>query len=322
MHVLTTVENQLQQLKDPQVRDLAWACFSQALCALERPIYAPSQSSSTLQSMFEPTLARLQWLTELDAKPTALHTHLENRPSRRRLGIYFEHLVEFFLLKDPLLQLACRNVPVRNGANTLGEFDLLYFDRSAPQQEELIHLEVAVKFYLGLPAHMNNDPTRLWRGPGSQDALEDKLAKLVHHQSRLAEKPQSEQALAKEGIGLPTRQRIVVAGELFQAVDDMVAAPPECSVLHHSASWLRLESAPGYFANWHDLVLLDKSQWLTPLADGFLKRHGLNSESLLAQLQEHFTHSEFPVMVEGIGNDGQDRVFIVPRSWPLAGLSF
>ena len=96
MQVLTTDEAAIQPLGDSRVRDLAWACFSQSLFVKNEGL-TPSTASAG-RSMFALTESRLQALQALDAAPQSLHKFLDSKPGNRRLGIYFEHLVEFFVL--------------------------------------------------------------------------------------------------------------------------------------------------------------------------------------------------------------------------------
>lgn len=356
MKVLTTVEAQLQKLKSPQVRDLGWACFSQALCVIERnagnkPLTAGPKTagSAAHTSLFEPTQDRLAWLNTLDNQADALHKHLAARHGRRRLGIYFEHLIEFFILNDPQLELAARNVPVRNADRTLGEFDLLYYNRASDTPSALIHLEVAVKFYLGLPDALRQARRFSWRGPGSQDAFEIKLDKMITQQSRLGESADAIEPLKALGLGLPSVQRIGVAGELFQPLFQppfqqlgaAIAVPEECAARHHSAHWCYLSDIEKLGASDNTrALLLDKSHWLTPLPEHYLQANGVPFSSIRLKLNEHFETTDFPVMIELLGSDFStgtrannhtansqtmaeataERVFVVPASWPAKGM--
>ncbi|MFK7731195.1 MAG: DUF1853 family protein, partial [Pseudomonadales bacterium] len=170
MQVLTTDEAAIQQLTHPMVRDLGWACFSQAVLVHTESIDSV-QIESTHESMFPLTPGRLQALQNLDASPKPLQDFLNSKTGRRRLGIYFEHLVEYFLLNDPDMELLVRNLAVRDETRTLGEFDFVYVDHSLGGT--VIHLEIALKFYMALAESMRPKPKRRWLGPGSQDALED-----------------------------------------------------------------------------------------------------------------------------------------------------
>ncbi|MEM8497060.1 MAG: DUF1853 family protein [Pseudomonadota bacterium] len=314
MQVLTTDEAVIQQLTHPQVRDLAWACFSQALLVRTesvdtRPI------DNNLQAMFAMTPQRLQTLQELDSVPHALENFLSQKSGRRRLGIYFEHLIEFFLLNDPDTELMVRNLAVRDDTRTLGEFDFVYADQALGGL--VVHLEIALKFYMGLPESMTPSPARRWLGPGSHDALEDKIEKTLTHQSRLANSIYGRKALESSGVPFPHIQRVVIAGELFEPQRTMTA-PLACLSNHHRGKWVRVEVLGNHIRTWHKAALLSKADWLTPLPSDFLNDHGVGTDKLQQQVCNHFAESQFPVMIEGIDQNGLsfDRTFVVPPSWP------
>lgn len=314
MQLLTTDEAAIQQLTHPLVRDLAWACFSQAMLVHTESVDS-GLIDSDLQAMFTMTPQRLQTVQNLDSTPQALEDFLSQKTGRRRLGIYFEHLIEFFLLNDPNTELLVRNLPVRDESRTLGEFDFIYVDHSRGGQ--VTHLEIALKFYMGLPESMNPNPARRWLGPGSHDALEDKIDKMLTHQSKLANSSYGRKALESSGAPLPHIQSVVIAGELFEP-QDTVTAPLACLPDHHRGKWIRVEVLKDHISAWHKAALLSKSDWLTPLPGNYLNDHGVDIDSLQKQIHEHFAESQFPVMIEGVDQNGLPitRTFVVPPSWP------
>lgn len=314
MQVLTTDEAAIQQLTHPLVRDLAWACFSQALLVHTESVDSQPKDNDP-QAMFAMTPQRLQTLQNLDSAPQALEEFLNQNTGRRRLGIYFEHLIEFFLRNDPGTELLVRNLAVRDETRTLAEFDFIYVDHACGG--EVVHLEIALKFYMGLPASMSPNPARRWLGPGSHDALEDKIDKMLTHQSKLANSSYGRKALESNGSPLPHIQRVVIAGELFEPLDT-VTAPPVCLSDHHRGDWVRVEVLENHIRSWHKAALLSKADWLTPLPGDFLIHNGVRTDVLQQQITEHFAQSQFPVMIEGIDQNGQPltRTFVVPPSWP------
>ncbi|CAM5307721.1 hypothetical protein SSTU70S_03703 [Stutzerimonas stutzeri] len=114
-----------------------------------------------------------------DRDPSALHGWLASR-SIRRLGLYYERLWQFVLCQVPDVELLAANLPIRQAGHTLGELDLLL--RAA---EGVHHLELAVKFYLGLDQTEGHRHDH-WFGPGSLDRLDLKLAHLRKHRLPLA----------------------------------------------------------------------------------------------------------------------------------------
>ena len=101
--------------------------------------------------------------------------------STNRLGKYYEFLLEFLFIKFPEIDLIQKGLPLREDhSKTIGEFDFILFDR---MQNKILHLEVAVKFYLKL--YKENLP-KSYIGPSFNDRLDKKMSKLVK-QTRLSE---------------------------------------------------------------------------------------------------------------------------------------
>ena len=127
-----------------EVRDLAWACFSPPLMLTAQ---LGIDSAGLVNCHLGMTTERAAWLAELDRDPSALLGFLADNTSGR-LGIYFERLWQFFLQQDPQVELLAHNLPIHDSGRTLGEFDCLYH---CHQRQCDVHLELAVKYYLGYP---------------------------------------------------------------------------------------------------------------------------------------------------------------------------
>ena len=123
----------------------------------------------------------LDTLTALDKNPAPLLTAIDQSKSHR-LGHYFETLVAYWLTISPNYEVLLAGHPLRNANKTLGEIDFLLRERPT---NKIIHLEVAVKFYLGTDElnNMNN-----WHGPGLHDRLDKKFNHLCNHQTQLTKK--------------------------------------------------------------------------------------------------------------------------------------
>ncbi|MET1256262.1 DUF1853 family protein [Aliikangiella maris] len=124
-------------LKNPWVRELAWIFNSPAM--IDEAIFTPPFAQIARHNIN-------QWITALDCFPEPLIAHLSDK-NLKMLGPYFEALWEFFFLNYPGFQLIAKNLQVRDGQSTIGEFDfIVYFEPT----DEYFHLEVAVKYYLGI----------------------------------------------------------------------------------------------------------------------------------------------------------------------------
>ena len=291
-------ENTLSQLQNPQVRDLAWACFSPALLHCSQVV-----TDSSLQDCHFPLNAwRLCWLQELDGEPEPLLQHLSGN-RHNRLGLYFEALWQFFLEQDPDVELLAHNLPVRDGGNTLGEFDLIYF---CHQRDRHVHLELALKFYL-CAADSQGSAWNHWLGPNSRDRLDLKLERLLEHQTRLAEIPEARRQLAGLGIVEPLRE-VHIKGRLYRHFRHEVKPPPGYNRALPLQQWAHLHSA-GEAAGSSETRLLAREQWLAPLGRQSARCTG----PMPPPAQQHE-----PRQLARMDKRGREcgRIFLVPDHWP------
>ena len=167
------------------LRDLAWLLFAPDPLAADTPLLAehicPTSWREARQAQW------LQRLQQLAQRPQPLLQVLESVP--RRLGLYAEALLGFWLEHDPQLQLIARHQPLREGKRTLGDFDFIL---RSPEQGT-IHLELAVKFFLGLPGASSPDH---WVGTTLDDSLGIKGRHIVEHQLQLSHHPAAHRLLS------------------------------------------------------------------------------------------------------------------------------
>ncbi|MFK5894163.1 MAG: DUF1853 family protein, partial [Pseudomonadota bacterium] len=161
------------QFTNKYVRALAWILKSPGL--LSTPLGTTSQ---LVDNHWAEQLSD-EWLIELDKHPQALIEWVNKKPSFR-LGIHFESLLLFIfhhLQKQNLIENLNHNLPVYDEAHqTLGELDLVYFDK---QKQQRFHWENTVKFYLFRPQEFSFER---WLGPNGSDWLQRKLEHLFLRQ--------------------------------------------------------------------------------------------------------------------------------------------
>ncbi|MEM6582486.1 MAG: DUF1853 family protein [Pseudomonadota bacterium] len=301
------------------VRDLAWSCFSASLISGE----ALAAQDHSLQNC-EPALSpeRKEWLLRLDRKPNKLLAYLSERPAKR-LGIYFERLWQFFLKEDPRFELVAHNLPVRDGGATLGEFDIIYW---CHQRCNHVHLELAVKFYLGHNSgnHVENSSSRKsqwrqWLGPNAKDRLDIKLNRLQQHQSVLGRLPQAQAQLAALGVGTVIPE-VAIKGYLFAPLSPTMDTPLGYNPRGTMQRWLSIEQLNASAAELQgDYFLpLPKARWLSPVCAAPLKKCVSRSQltttlrSLLAETEGR------PQLTAALDADGSElyRFFTTPEHWP------
>ncbi|MCA1770926.1 MAG: DUF1853 family protein, partial [Halomonas sp.] len=177
----------LDRCHHPLVRDLAWLLLAPDL------IDTPWPGRPDRQALGLDDDVRLAgWLDDLETWPGDLERCL-GETLAGRMGLYHERLWQFLLAKAPGTELLAHNLRIYRGKQTLGELDLLYRRRG---EADPVHLEVAIKYYLGLREGPGGprDQAR-WIGPGGADSLAGKREHLHRHQLRLTDLPETRQAL-------------------------------------------------------------------------------------------------------------------------------
>jgi uncharacterized protein len=306
----------LDRCHHPLVRDLAWLLLVPDLLHMPWP-GRPDRRTLGLAS--DPQLAA--WLDALEAAPAALEACV-GETLQGRMGLYHERLWQFLLAAAPGTELLAHNLRIHRGKQTLGELDLLYRRRGASTP---VHLEVAIKYYLGLvegPGEVH-DQAR-WIGPGGADSLAGKRRHLHHHQLRLTELPETratlQALLGHDGVGadrcLRIHRQLAMPGVLFYPWHQPLPAPLEASQDHLRGVWL-------YWGAWRRYrdglpagtrgAWLNKPHWLA------LPRHEQLQplRDLEARLAQHFTKPASPVQLALWQADrGWQRLFIVADDWP------
>lgn len=244
------------------------------------------------------TADRYDWLCKLDHDDSPLRGYLHKHCHSTRLGLVFESLWHFFLTEDRQTELIAHNIPVRSEKVTLGEFDLIYYCRT---RKKHIHLELAVKFFLGIPNKIAPPGLDQWFGPNRADRLDRKLARLCQHQLPLAHTDAGRAVIAELGIS-DIEQELQVSGILFHPMVNKTDYPT-LNRHHQRGDW---RSIDGFKAesieqqnNWR---YIEKPSWL-----------GADFTSATPLSSKHFQMAEQkPIMLI---NPQQSRRFLVANDW-------
>mgnify|MGYP000170670062 CR=1 FL=1 len=315
------------------VRDLAWCLSSPPLfdalpdvetLILPEPWYRDSTVNGQLHD----------WLRQLDREPSPLLAHLRQARSPR-LGIYFEGLFGFFWRHFPQHRVLHQNLQVKQEKTTLGEFDFI-----ARQRQKWLHIETAVKFYLGVEPRERgqSSPTESewhqWVGPNCNDRLDKKLHRLLQHQLKLSHHPAAQVQLARLGIRVEQLQTALqLQGYLFYPAHTPLPPPHHSSAAHLRGLWY-------YWRDFRELltrlspcdwILLPKSNWLSPArittgSDDNQTPRILSAEQICKQLADYFDSSvtptrQRPLLLAKIAAEDdiwweRERCFVVPDHWP------
>jgi len=306
---LPCLDELMPDLRHPQVRDLAWVILSPPLL-IDAP--SPQRHPLSASRWSDAPGALSDWLLLLDRQPAILQAWLAQH-SIRRLGLYYERLWQFALAQAPDVELLVANLPIRQDGQTLGELDLILRDA-----EGVHHLELAVKFYLGLQTGERRRHDH-WLGPGSHDRLDIKLQRLCEHQLQLSSSHQA-QTLLTELTCREIDSALWLGGYLFQPWQDGCELPTGANPAHLGGHWLRLGDWPHSAAvdgdaHWQPLPrqawlapaqLEDSQLWQAEDVQQWITDADRNQARLLARMEPDA--------------DGRwierERLFVVSDSWP------
>jgi len=124
-----------------------------------------------------------------------------------KLGHYFEALVAYLFLASTGFQVLAQNRTIVADKRTLGELDLLVQDLASGR---VIHLELALKFYLWVPGQRSP----VWVGSGLHDFMADKVQRLYQHQLCLPDLARARQCWPTN-LPYPTEHRLWMPGRLY-----------------------------------------------------------------------------------------------------------
>lgn len=114
-------------------------------------------------------------LQTFDLSVLNLVTDLEFQlPTNVRLGHIVEKIVSELIKSSTNYKVLYENTQIIEDTKTIGEIDFIIEDEGTKQ---LIHIELAYKFYLFDPS-ISSEPINSWIGPNRNDSLKEKLEKL------------------------------------------------------------------------------------------------------------------------------------------------
>ncbi|MCK9503022.1 MAG: DUF1853 family protein [Porticoccaceae bacterium] len=305
-----------QQAQHHLTRELGWCLFSPPIMTYSLPPAATGsrQTSPVHWHIPEDEEAR-HLLASVDQQPAMLEKFLNAREDRR-LGARFEALWQFFLDKHSFYRVLATNLQISAGSRTLGSIDFLIEDSHL---NLVIHLEVAVKFYLYLPAWIPQQSTlEKWLGPNPDDSLALKTHHFIHHQLPLSTHPEALAAIKARGLATPNIRVAIMKGYLFYPEASDAPTPAIINQEHPRGLWLYPGQLPALAATFPGATwkIVDKEQWLdpepgatTPLAavEGEI-RALLDMRKQPLMLQGKMTANSTPTLPE--------RIFVIPDGWP------
>jgi uncharacterized protein len=298
--------------------DLLWAITSPDLMLPSSNPNTEGLTSIADAAVFE---SLSNWLQNNDHQQALAKLIQQRQP--RRLGIYYEVLWQYVLEHFPGFSLTARNLPIMRDGRTLGELDFIYY---CQHRQRYIHLETAVKFYLGVPDTPCQDneqqpalPWSHWFGPGCKDRLDLKLLKMLNQQTRLATTIEGSTTLKILGVDAPLRE-ICLKGYFFYPLHKACPPPFDSHPHHARGHWLKISEMdllPQHTDCWQ---IMKKKEWLAPLSSND-DRQLLKLSELTPQTGLLLASNPFPIMIANMQATGgsyreASRFFITPDHWP------
>ena len=303
----------MDKYKHQSVRDLAWVVSSPPLI-LQRSHPCLWPQAKWFQQIARDTLP---WLAIIDEDPAELEALIAGRKDRR-LGKYYETLWFYWLSHSKRYDIVENNIQIIIDGETLGEIDFVLFDNVTRQT---VHLEVAIKFYLGA-----GDTREMchWHGPNLRDRLDIKVQHLRHRQSLISKDQRVSGWLNMQGIQID-QCAVIFKGRLYYPWDYLQDYVQNG---HQITSLMPAEGASEHLFSWWMTLnqmdkVFDKNQRFIPLINkGWLERIPTPCEEELLDKK---------AVIDAVSNrtlrlplhlqlcnphDGLDRVFVVDESWP------
>lgn len=301
--------------RDVVLRDLAWLAVTPDVVELPPPFPQAGRPSLAELGLGE---SLDDWLQQLAIPVMAGNGHRASR-----MGHYHERLWHWLLERAPNACLLGHNLRITRRRNTLGELDMLYRRRDNPAP---VHLEVAIKFYLGLPDGPGavTDQGR-WIGPGGLDSLALKCRHLQRHQLPLSATPLALDTLrhwltprdlgsATHELAAVLAQRLAMPGVLFYPWHAPLPPPEGATPGHRRGRWCHVSDWPALAATLpgdYRIAWLEKPHWLAPPPLETFMPPGMRVEWLTKAL-----YQPQQVIVYCPAEQRSERLFIVPDNWP------
>ncbi len=214
------------------------------------PLYITPNFASLWESFQLPPLDEII----SSVTPNEIAAHMR----RERLGEYFEALLQAALKRGKGVNQLFRSVPVTNGRESKGEFDFII-----ETAEHLVHLEVAVKYYLCTAAtaaesgpDFSNTNKRHFVGPRGVDTLETKINKVLNSQLPLSKSNHGIEAI--ESLGIRNASRVqgaaLIKGYLFYPYTEFGTSIIEQIQSEENRLGVAPEHLSGWWSNSRDFL--------------------------------------------------------------------
>ncbi len=183
-----------------------------------------------------------------------LPTETPELNAQQKLGHLYEDALAVVLEASERFDLLAQNLQVQKDAHTtVGELDFLVRDLTSGQ---LIHLELATKFYLAVGDALP--------GPDARDNYFKKLDRLRSHQLTLVKNYRD--FLPKEFRDEEIVTQQLIYGCLFDHIDSPTPAAPEfLNPKCRRGKWMHIDDVANFFSDETNFRIIPKTLWPVPL---------------------------------------------------------
>ena len=221
----------------------------------------------------------------------------------QKLGHLYEDALAELISNSATLELIARNLQIFYAiGRTLGELDYVVYDRVSKNQ---IHIELAVKFYLGVL----QKGTWHFPGPDPRDNWHRKLERMRTHQFQLA-KTSEARAYLHEKFGIETIEtQQLIYGRLFDPIDCADRSQlPAMAADALRGRWLYVRDWQKYFPDEPEIRVIPKQLWPVELShEAWALFEPISVKNLLQIATERCTLFTTA--------DADEPTFLVPDTW-------
>lgn len=225
--------------------------------------------------------------------------------ANQKLGHLYEDALRLLLCASDRLELLADHVQVFDHKQiTLGEMDYILRDL---RTQQVFQLELAVKFYLGVPIEGGwNFP-----GPDPHDNWQRKLKRMRTHQLSLAQRPEALSLLRERWGCEAVEVRQLIYGCIFEPMQvDECPLPESIRANCRKGRWLYEQDWERFFSGVPEVCIVPKPLWPVAMTAGL--RESLPCRSVLelrAACAERCVMFVLP--------DSELPHFLVPNHWHI-----
>ncbi len=243
-------------------------------------------------------------LFQPDPKPNFIPTDFPPIPNNLVFGKKMERLFSHYISQSTRYSILAENLQLIENKQTIGELDFLIKDN---ELQQVIHLEIACKFYIYRPG-LSPNKMGGWIGPNKKDKLIDKLAKLKERQFPLLNHPVAHRKLQEFKISSDSiRQQLFLPGILFTPKnfnDDVGHVNPKAI----QGFWLTKEQFHKDDFRNCQLAIPEKENWMV---DPSHNSDWLPLEKIRKLVAEKHQNQRSPMVWRKTSSDEFERFFVL-----------